>query len=90
LALKAGQQANFRFKPEQTRDYEFRTFGPSDTVMALYEKSASGVVQIAEDDDSGTERNAHIKANLKAGREYIVMVRLHYADATGQTAIMTW
>jgi Astacin (Peptidase family M12A) len=90
LALQPGQQANFSFLPERSREYEFRTFGPSDTVMALYEKRASGLVEIDQDDDSGAERNAHIKATLKAGRAYVLRVRLHYAKAKGQTAVMVW
>lgn len=90
LALQPGQQANFTFKPDQTREYEFRTFGASDTVMALHEMRASGARRIAEDDDSGVDRNAHIKARLTAGRQYVLRVRLHYAQATGRTAVMAW
>ena len=90
LTLLPGQQANFSFKPDATREYEFRTFGTADTVMALYDKAASPSTPIAEDDDSGTDRNAHFKAKLKAGREYVLRVRLHYAKATGQTAAMAW
>ena len=90
LSLQPAQQANFRFKPQQTREYELRTFGPSDTVMALYEKSAAGELHLAEDDDSGVDRNAHIKVPLEAGKEYVVRVRMHYANAAGQTAVMVW
>ena len=90
LALQPGQQANFTFKPDQTREYEFRTFGASDTVMALDEMSASGARHIAEDDDSGVDRNAYIKVKLRAGRKYVLRVRLHYAHAAGQTAVMIW
>jgi hypothetical protein len=77
LDLKAAEQANFKFKPDQTRQYEFRTFGVADTVIALYEQKGASVAQIAEDDDSGTARNAHLKANLKAGTEYVVRIRLY-------------
>jgi len=90
LMLQAGQQENFSFKPDATREYEFRTFGTADTVMALYEKSAAGAPPIAEDDDSGSDRNAYIKAKLKAGQDYTLRIRLHYAKATGQTAVMVW
>jgi hypothetical protein len=90
LTLAPGQQANFIFKADATRMYEFRTFGTADTVMALYENKAGASKPIAEDDDSGTERNAHIKTALKAGKEYILRVRLHYAKASGKTAVMGW
>lgn len=90
LDLKPGQQANFGFEPEQTREYEFRTFGAADTVMALYEAKASGPLLLAEDNDSGDERNAQFKAALAKGRKYVVRVRLNYADAGGQTAVMVW
>ncbi len=90
LALAPGQQANFTFLPDRTRDYEIRTFGPSDTVMAIYEKAALGLVQIAQDDDSGEARNAYVKARLKAGRTYVLRVRLRYAKAKGETAVMVW
>ena len=58
--------------------------------MALYKKSATGTLHIAEDDDSGVDRNAYIKAKLTAGREYVLRVRLQYAHAAGQTAVMIW
>lgn len=90
LGLQAGQQANFAFTPEKTRDYEFRTFGTADTVMALYETKASGPVLIAEDNDSGTERNAQFKAKLAKDKKYVVRVRLNFTDASGQTAVMVW
>lgn len=90
LTLAPGQQANFIFKPDASRVYEFRTFGTADTVMALYEKKASGSSPVAQDDDSGTDRNAHIKTALKAGKEYVLRVRLHYAKAKGETAVMAW
>ena len=90
LTLAAGQQANFLFKADASRVYEFRTFGSADTVMALYENKTGSSAPIAEDDDSGTERNAHIKTALKSGKEYILRVRLHFAKASGKTAVMAW
>ena len=90
LAFAPGEQADFRFTPEETREYEFRTFGVSDTVVALDEIGASGARRIAEDDDTGAERNAHLKARLRAGCSYVLRVRLHYAQASGQTAVMVW
>jgi hypothetical protein len=90
LSLKAGQQADFSFQPDQTREFEFRTFGNADTVMALYEVRAAGQRLLVEDNDSGSERNAQFKAALVKGRKYAVRVRLNYAESSGQTAVMAW
>jgi hypothetical protein len=78
LALAPGQQANFLFTPSQTRFHELRTFGSSDTVMAVFDPSNASV-PIAEDDDSGQDRNAYVKVKLAAGRKYTVRIRLYYA-----------
>ena len=90
LTLAPAQQANFIFTPTQTRDYEFRTFGSSDTVMALFEGTGASTKAIAEDDDSGEGRNSYFKVKLTAGRSYVVRVRLYYAEAHGESAIMAW
>jgi len=90
VMLDPGQQANLVFKPTQTRTYEFRTFGSSDTLMALFETQAGGTAPIAQDDDSGEDRNAYFKVALAAGREYLLRVRLYYATEQGQTAVMVW
>jgi hypothetical protein len=90
LALAPAQQANFLFKPTQTREYEFRTFGASDTLIALYEGPGGSGPALAEDDDSGEGRNAYFKVTLTKGRTYVVRVRLYYAEEEGETAIMAW
>jgi hypothetical protein len=90
LTLAPAQQANFVFTPTQSRDYELRTFGTSDTVMALFDGTGASSTAIAEDDDSGEDRNAYFKVRLTAGRNYLVRVRLYYAEAGGESAIMAW
>jgi hypothetical protein len=90
LALASGQQANFSFVPDATRAHEFRTFGEADTVMALYEQRASGPKLIAEDNDSGVDRNAQFKVALSKGKNYVLRVRLNVATDSGQTAVMVW
>lgn len=89
LSLAPGQQADFTFQPPDSREYEFRTFGAADTVMALYEGDGQSK-PLAEDDDSGAERNASFKVRLQAGRSYRVSVRLRYAKAQGDTTVMVW
>lgn len=90
LTLAPAQQANFVFTPTQSRAYELRTFGTSDTVMALFEGTGASSTAIAEDDDSGEDRNAYFKVRLTAGHNYLVRVRLYYAEAGGESAIMAW
>jgi len=57
-------------------------------VMVLFEVTPAGNVQIAADDDSGTDANARIDRVLQAGRLYRVGVRLYYAAASAQTSLM--
>ena len=93
LKLKAGEPANFDFIAPATREYTFRTFGASDTILALAQPAAAkGAAQkhIAEDDDSGHERNAELKATLKKGQRVHVKVRIRYVAKAGEAALMVW
>lgn len=91
LQLAAGQQANFVLRPPATRRYNLATFGLSDTVIVLFERDADGETRfLAGDDDSGVDRNALIRTRLRAGREYVLRVRLYWADREGETAVMYW
>lgn len=90
LSLGPGDQADFSFTPTVDREYEFRTFGVSDTELALYRGSDATAEPIATDKDSGENRNATFKARLKAGTRYLLRVRLQYQDAQGETAVMAW
>ena len=89
LYLGSGQQADFVFRPIETRDYEFRTFGEADALMALY-RQAQPTKPIAQEDDGGTEDNAHLKVHLNAGQDYLLRLRLRYARQPGQAAVMVW
>jgi len=86
LSLTPGAQADFSFTPNAAREFEFRTFGNADTVMALYD----GARLLAEDDDSGVERNAYFKLRLAANKTYTLRVRLYHKGAQGETAVMAW
>ncbi|MBT9540130.1 M12 family metallopeptidase [Thiobacillus sp.] len=90
LAIKAGQTRVFSFAPKRTRTYRIGTFGTSDTVMVLFEVTSSGNVQIAGNDDSGTDLNARIDMRLINGRRYQIGLRLYYAEAAAETSIMVW
>ncbi|RZL87658.1 MAG: hypothetical protein EOP82_25660 [Variovorax sp.] len=90
LKLKAGETRVFEFSPPRTRTYNIGTFGNSDTVLVLFEVTPEGNVQIAGNDDSGTDLNAKVNMRLVKGRHYQVGVRLYYADATLETSLMAW
>jgi astacin (peptidase family M12A) len=90
VTVSSGQQCDFAFKPLQTRDYEFRTFGDADVVMALYATRGSGARPIAQEDDSGREHNAALKTRLRAGEEYVLRLRMRYAKPGAPAAVMVW
>lgn len=90
LKLKNGQQAQYRLKPGKTADFELRTFGAADTVLAIYELGKPAKKLIAQDNDSGQERNASIRHRLVKDRQYEVVVRLNYKEDSGSTALMAW
>ena len=90
LFLNSGQQADFKFHAIETRDYEFRTFGDADALMALYRQAQPAGKPLAQEDDGGTEDNAHLKVHLDAGQDYVLRLRLRYAKQPGQAAVMVW
>jgi len=91
LSIKQGEQKNFQVIPGSSRDYNFRTFGDSDTVMVLFEEDDNGDLHYVKgDDDSGTALNANFKVRLVKNRKYLLKIRLYYKNSTGNTAIMFW
>ena len=88
--INAGEQKNFRFKPTVSRRYTIETFGRMDTLMVLFEKAAGEEILLAGDDDSGTGLNSKIQLRLIQGREYIIRVRLYYAEVAGSGSLMVY
>ena len=88
--IPAGEQKNFRFKPTVSRRYTIETFGRMDTLMVLFEKAAGEEILLAGDDDSGTGLNSKIQLRLIQGREYIIRVRLYYAEVAGSGSLMVY
>lgn len=88
--IKAGEQLDFVIKPGVSREYTIQTFGRMDTVIVLFEEVNGEPVLIAGDDDSGTDFNSQIKMRLLPNRTYYLRLRLYYADASGQGAVMMW
>jgi hypothetical protein len=91
IQLEAGEQINLLIKPDVTRKYTLQTFGEADTLMVLFEDDGSDdPIYLQADDDSGTDYNAKIVQRLMAGKTYILRIRLYYAQAVGETAVMLW
>ena len=90
LTLDPGQQKDFVVLPTASRDYNFRTFGASDTVMVLFEDHDGELRYLKGDDDSGTNLNASFKVRLRKGRRYVLRIRLYFSFSTGETAVLMW
>lgn len=90
LSLSAGEQKDFNVLPSETRDYDFRTFGQSDTVMVLFEEDNGDFRYVKGDDDSGFSRNASFRVRLIRGRKYQLRIRLYFSFSSGDTAVLLW
>jgi hypothetical protein len=90
LALQPSQQANFVFKPRETRPYTFQTFGRNDLVMVLFEEIDGDLQYLTAEDDSALEANAQFKIKLLKGRKYVLRVRMYYNDQAEEAALMVW
>jgi hypothetical protein len=86
--LAAGQQADFVFRPAQSRKYTITTKGASDTLLGLFEEIGGKPRYVAADDDGGEDRNATITQKMFTGRTYHVRLRLHYPGQTGTTSLI--
>ncbi len=90
LEISAGQQRDFTVKPQETRYYEFQTFGTSDSVLVLFEK-ADGQLRFRRGaDDSGVDTNAKMNVKLIKGNEYVLRLRLYHSDRPTETSVMMW
>jgi hypothetical protein len=86
LWLDPGDDFHLTFIPVHTREYNFQTFGDSDTVMVLFNDQN---VKMEADDDSGSSRNALIEGvRLIANQRYVLKVRLYWQRHKGDFAII--
>jgi hypothetical protein len=90
LSIGAGQQRDFAIEPTESREYTIGTFGKSDTVMVLFEKTDTDLKFVAGDDDSGTGLNARIGEWLDKDKKYVLRIRLYMNWASADTAVMLW
>lgn len=83
LSLAQGEQADLNVQPDGDGTFTFKTAGSADTVMVLFDVSEDPEEpqQMAADDDSGSERNAEIQAELQSGKQYVLSVRLYYSES---------
>ncbi len=78
----SGEVDLFRFVAPSAGRYVLATDGPTDVVMSLFGPNDQTAL-VAEDDDSGQNRNARIASDLSAGT-YFVRVRHHNPTGTGR------
>lgn len=78
---KNGEEDEFSFRVRDPGTYVVETSGPTDVVMAVFGPD-SKTRAVAEDDDSGTDRNAKISTVLMAG-EYLIRIRHYSHSGTG-------
>lgn len=91
LKVASGKQANFIIEPKETRTYEIRTFGPSDSVMVLFEEATKKKVKYLKgSDDSGTDKNAYLQVRLNKGIRYLLRIRLMFTEGPKETTVMFW
>ncbi len=90
MRIGPGEQIDFVINPTYSRGYSIQTFGPMDTVMVLFEEIDGEPRYYDGDDDSGYAYNAKIEARLFRGRRYFLRLRLYYAQASGEGALMMY
>ncbi|WP_230680340.1 M12 family metallopeptidase [Pontibacter rufus] len=90
LKLSAGDQRNFTVLPQETRFYNFQTFGTSDSIMVLFEDENGELRYRTGDDDSGQDTNAFFKIKLIKGHKYLLRIRMYFNDRPQETAVMMW
>jgi len=84
VELDPGGQEMFSFIPSVDGEHVFSTSGDNDTVLVLFGPDGEF---LAGDDDSGTDNNALVSANLKQGRKYTLRVRLFWSDSHGEVIV---
>ncbi len=90
IRIEPGEQLDFEILPSLSRDYTIQTFGRMDTVMVLFEEIDGEPAYLDGDDDSGWNTNARVEQRLFQGRRYFLRLRLYYAQASGEGALMMY
>lgn len=85
LARAAAMPVEFDFIAPADGEYNFMTAGVLDVVLSLYQ----GTTLLRSDDDSGGQRQAHVRAQLKRG-EYRVVVKCYSPSDAGKARVVCW
>jgi hypothetical protein len=75
-----GLKVFFKFTPPNTRTYDFRSYGTSDTYVTLYGENGNRVDQ---DDDNGGNRNFYLSRGLIKNTTYYFEIKLYSLFYTG-------
>lgn len=84
----AGQQFDYVFEPEATREYKVQVLGKSDCKVVIFEEREGVPRYFAGEDDSGQPTNATIEVRMVKGRQYVIRVRLNYIELLEGTGIV--
>jgi hypothetical protein len=90
LPTESGAQADFRIVAPATRRYRIATFGEADTLLVLFEEVDGELRYRAADDDSGFDRNAHLRVRLRKNRSYVLRARIKYSGGPFAPVVMIW
>jgi hypothetical protein len=90
LDVAAGQQRDFQFVPDATREYTVTTVGTSDCRVVLFEMRASEPRHLVSDDDSGQDANVLLKTKLVKGSNYIVRVRVNFVSSPAGVGLLIY
>lgn len=80
-----GEQDLFRFQVTKAGVYIVETTGPTDVVLSLFGPNSETRL-VSEDDDSGADHNARVRADLGEGT-YFVRVSHYFPERTGEYRI---
>jgi hypothetical protein len=81
LNAMAGEQRDYAFEPEATREYKINTVGESDCRVVVFELRDNEPRHFISEDDSGADVNVSIKTKMVKGRTYIIRVRVNYVTS---------
>ena len=81
-----GEQDLYKLTVKTAGRYTIETEGPTDVKISLYGPDSQTKL-VAEDDDSGTDKNAKIAANLTPGTYYIQVRHYNSTGGTGSYSI---
>lgn len=75
-----GDEMEFAFTPDETREFKFQTGGATDLLLELVTIDGDKETVVAQVDDSATGDNAAIVCRLEAGSRYVARARVIFAD----------